>query len=85
MKRYAELAQKYGYELDVQTSETDWAWDPERCAEKTTHGVPAAKLKQMKEAFETFKSIEDILNAKQPYHNKGGDKPKPKWVPKQEH
>jgi hypothetical protein len=70
MKRYVELARQYGYEVDVQTSETDWAWDAEKCAEKNSHGVQAGKLKQMKDAFEQFTTVEDILNSNMPQHNK---------------
>lgn len=66
MRKYVEMAQQFGYKLDVQTSETDWAWNAEICAQKNSHGVPADKIQGMIDRYEKFTSIDDILKAEPP-------------------
>ena len=57
------MAQRYGYSVDIQTSDTDWAWDAKLCAKKNSHGVPEDKIQQMIDNFEKFNGLEDILKA----------------------
>lgn len=70
MSRYVEMAQKYGYEVDIQTSDTDWAWDAKTCAKKNSHGVPEEKIQQMIDNFEKFTNLDDILKAQMTYPKK---------------
>lgn len=52
MDPYLRMAEKYGYKVKCVEPETDWAWDPEKCAEKTTHGVPLEVIQRMKNNYQ---------------------------------
>jgi predicted kinase len=70
MRKYVEMAQRYGYSVEIQTSDTDWAWNARQCAKKNSHGVPEDKIQQMIDNFEKFESLEDILHAEMTYRKK---------------
>lgn len=70
MRKYVEMAQRYGYEVDIQTSDTDWACDARQCSKKNSHGVPEDKIQQMLDNFEKYTSLEDILKAEMTYRKK---------------
>lgn len=49
--KYYELSKRYGYEVEVISPETKWSNDFVECANKTIHGVPVNKIKQMARMF----------------------------------
>ncbi len=64
------MAQRYGYSVEIQPSDTDWAQDARQCAKKNSHGVPEDKIQQMLNNFEKYDSLEDIMNAEMTYSKK---------------
>jgi predicted kinase len=44
---YVEMARKYGYTIEVVRSKTDWAYSPEECFKKNSHGVPLDVIERM--------------------------------------
>lgn len=64
MRPYVEAADKFGYEVKVQQSETDWAWNAKKCGAKNGHGVPTDKIQIMLNNYEQMKSLDDVRNAK---------------------
>lgn len=46
-KPYVDLADKFGYPVQVVKSKTEWANDPQGCFEKGTHNVPLETIQKM--------------------------------------
>ena len=44
MKKYVLEADKFNYEIDVREPETEWAWNPKKCAKTNNHSVPKDKI-----------------------------------------
>jgi len=44
---YLALAEEYGYDVDIAVSDAPWAFDPEECAARNTHGVPLSVIENM--------------------------------------
>jgi hypothetical protein len=72
MKKYVEAADKFGYMVELQESQTEWAWKPKQCAKKNNHGVPEDKIYMMKDNFEPVASLDEIREAKEPH--RGGSR-----------
>ena len=70
MRKYVEEAQKYQYQVEVKQPQTDWAFNHKVCAKKNSHGVPEDKIKIMRDNYEPFNSLEDILQAKDNFGKK---------------
>lgn len=51
MNKYVLEADKNNYNIEIKESQTEWAWNPSKCANKNTHGVPKDKIKIMIENF----------------------------------
>lgn len=60
IKPYAEIAAKYGYEMEFVESNSSWALDPEELAQKNSHGVPLDTIKKMIGRFDRKLRPEDM-------------------------
>jgi len=49
---YVKMAKAHNYKVEIKTPQTDWAFDPEECAKKNSHGVPAEAIQRMKDRWE---------------------------------
>lgn len=52
MKKYVELAQKYGYEVSFMVANSPWAWDIDELFNRNTHNVPRETIERMVNRFE---------------------------------
>ena len=62
MKPYIKMASKNNYAIQVEEPDTYWAWDTNRLASINTRGITKDKLEKMKDRYEKFDSIENIVN-----------------------
>lgn len=51
-KNYLDMAKEFSYEVEILVPTTDWAFDPDVCFQKNTHGVPLDTIKRMKDNWE---------------------------------
>lgn len=61
---YVDSLIKHGYEFEIQTPKTAWRNDPEKLAEKNTHGVPISTIKSMLDKQQDIKEMTKNLNKK---------------------
>ena len=47
MKPYAQMAKKYGYDVEVAQPDTPWMFDAEKLAKRNKHGVPQEVIEDM--------------------------------------
>jgi predicted kinase len=56
MKPYVLLADKYGYEIEFVESQSEWAWNPQECFNKNSHGVPLEVITNMKQRYQPIQN-----------------------------
>lgn len=56
-RAYLEIAEAYGYEVELVESDTEWKWDVDECAKRNVHGVPREAIQRMKDRWMTFTEI----------------------------
>ena len=66
MKKYVEMAQEHGYDVEFQESDTPWKFDADELFSRNTHGVPLEVIKQMLMNWEKNPTVESILNSEPP-------------------
>lgn len=66
MKPYVNLADQYGYKVEIKMPDTTWMWDIDKLAQCNTHKVPLEVLQKMKESFQHDIAVEQIRDF-QPY------------------
>ena len=62
MKPYVNLADKYGYKVEIRMPETPWMWDVDKLVQHNTHKVPLEVLQKMKDSFQHNIAVEQIRN-----------------------
>lgn len=67
MKKYVQLAQKYGYDVEFHEPDTPWAWDVAELTKRNTHGVPEHAIQRMFNRWDENPTVEDILKSKAPW------------------
>lgn len=60
IKPYVELADKYGYQVELKMPSTPWMWDLDILVERNTHQVPMETLQAMKARFQHDLTLEKI-------------------------
>jgi NEDD4-binding protein 2 len=60
IKPYVQLADEYGYRVELKMPETPWMWDLAILVEKNTHKVPMESLQAMKARFQHDLTLEKI-------------------------
>lgn len=60
LQPYVEIADEHNRDVLITQSNTDWAFEPEKCFEKCAHGVPLEKIQQMAERWEELDDIENF-------------------------
>lgn len=49
---YIDIAEKYGYTVEIREPNTSWKYDAEECHKKCIHGVPLEVIRKMLERLE---------------------------------
>jgi predicted kinase len=62
IKPYVNLADQYGYEIELKEPDTSWRFDAKELAKKNTHGVPEEAIKRMIDRYQHDLSVDDIRN-----------------------
>lgn len=65
-KAYVEPAVANGYEVEILTPSTEWAFDVPELARRNRHNVPEAAIKKMFQRWEDDFTVEKILQSKPP-------------------
>ena len=60
MAPYVDLADMYGYDIEIVEANTDWRFDADVLAEKNTHGVPRETIKAMIARYEHNVTVDDV-------------------------
>jgi len=63
MKPYVNLADQYGYEIEIKMPNTPWMWDIDKLVQYNTHRVPLEVLQKMKASFQHNLAVEQIRNS----------------------
>ncbi|XP_065188457.1 uncharacterized protein LOC135819217 [Sycon ciliatum] len=66
MKPYVVMARDGGYEIEIREPTTSWKWNVQELARRNSHGVPADKIRLMKDRFRTDATINAIVGAAAP-------------------
>jgi predicted kinase len=66
-QRYVKAAIENGYRVEIKEPDTDWKFNAEELAKRNTHGVPQKSIERMISRWEPDLTVDDILNAKNPY------------------
>ena len=62
VRPYYELAQKYGYSVRFEESDTPWRFDVDELTKRNTHGVPREKIQEMVEKYQPTEYIQVMLD-----------------------
>lgn len=65
-KPYVEMAQKHGYRVEIQESQTPWRFDAEELAKRNSHGVPLDVIETMINKWHPNMTVDDIINSEKP-------------------
>lgn len=63
IKPYVQLADKYGYKVELKEPNTPWKFDSKELAKKNTHGVPEESIKRMIDRYQHNLTVDDIRNS----------------------
>lgn len=67
MKKYVEMAQEHGYDVEFQESDTPWKFDADELFARNTHGVPIEVIRQMLMNWEKNPTVEGVLKSRAPW------------------
>lgn len=65
-KRYVEMAQRFGYDVDIAESDSPWCRNPEECFKRNSHGVPLNVIQAQLARWEYDFTVERILQSTNP-------------------
>jgi len=60
IKPYVELADKYGYGVELKEPNTPWKFDSKELSKRNTHGVPEDSIKRMIDRYQHELTVDDI-------------------------
>jgi NEDD4-binding protein 2 len=66
MKPYVEMAQKYGYQVELKEPNTPWKFDVDELTRRNTHNVPKEVIEKLMARYEKKPTIDDVLKSERP-------------------